>query len=175
MKHVLGLVLGFATSLSIAQSAAPIQFTQIPPKPSCNPAALPLFNGGPACQKQWDFYNQSVQQRAREEIQVYANRQKDIATAPLQQQIADLNKLVTDQQAQIKKLNDQIQTDAAAAQQTKSDDASAALQAKKTGLEQGAEIGVGTTLVLFVLIFGIRRFTSNFTVTKKPQAKVASA
>jgi hypothetical protein len=80
MKRLLGLVIGFATSLSIAQST-PIQFTQLPPKPTCMPAALPLFGGGPACQNQWNFYNQAVQQRAREEIQVYANRQKDIATA----------------------------------------------------------------------------------------------
>jgi hypothetical protein len=94
---------------------------------------------------------------------------------PLQQQISDLNKLVTDQQAQIKKLNDQIQTDATAALQQKADDASTTLQAKKTALEQGAGVGAGATLVLLGLIFGIKRFTSNFTVTKKPQAKAASA
>jgi len=179
MKHLLGLVVVFATSLSIAQSAAPIQFTQIPQTPSCDPGALPLFGGGPDCQSQWNFYNQAVQQRRREEMQVYVNRQKEIAasqaTAPLQQQVADLNKLVTDQQSQIKKLNDQIQTDSAAALQQKADDANTALQAKKTGLEQGAGIGAGATLVLLGLIFGIKRFASNFTVTKKPQAKAASA
>ncbi len=179
MKHLLGLVVVFATSLSIAQSAVPAQLTQVPPtKPTCMPEALTIFGGGPVCQDQWNAYNQAVQQRAREELQLYVNRQKDIAasqaTAPLQQQVADLNKLVTDQQTQIKKLNDQIQIDGAAALQMKSDDANTALQAKKTGLEQGAGIGVGATFVLLVLIFGIKRFTTNFTVTKKPLAKAAS-
>jgi flagellar biosynthesis chaperone FliJ len=41
------------------------------------------------------------------------NRQKELAsqqaTAPLQQQIADLNKLISDQQAQIAKLQQQMQ------------------------------------------------------------------
>src|SRR6266581_9721241 len=98
------LVLVFC-ALSFGQTAAPVQLTNVPPKPTCNAAALPLFGGGPVCQEQWNSYNQAVQQRAREEIQLYVNRHKDLAsqqaTAPLQQQIADLNKLVSDQQAQI--------------------------------------------------------------------------
>ena len=119
----------------------------------------------------WQNYNQALAQRQREELQLYVNRQKDIAasqaTAPLQQQVAELNKLVTDQQAQIKKLNDQIQTDAAAAVEAKADDANTATQARKTGLQQGAGYGVGGTLVLLAVVFGIKRLTSNFTVTKK--------
>jgi hypothetical protein len=62
----------------------------------------------------------------REEIQFHPNRQRKLAaspaSAPLQQQIADLNKLVANQQAQTKKLIGQIQTDSALALQSKADD-----------------------------------------------------
>jgi hypothetical protein len=119
----------------------------------------------------------------REELQLYVDRQKELAstqaTAPLQRLIADLNKLATDQQAQIKKLSDQIQSDATALIQAKSDYATAVLQAKTAahteGLQQGAGIGMGGTLLLFGLIFAVRRLTRNFTVTKKPKARAASA
>ena len=78
------------------QPEIPAQLTNVPPKPTCQPAALSIFGGGPDCQDRWNAYNQAVQQRAREELQLYVNRQKDVAsaqaTAPLQQQIADLNK-----------------------------------------------------------------------------------
>jgi hypothetical protein len=43
------------------------------------------------------------------------------------------------------------------------------------GLQQDAGIGVGSTLILFGLIYAIREFIGNFTVTKKPQARAASA
>jgi uncharacterized coiled-coil protein SlyX len=101
-------------------------------------------------------------------LQLYVNRQKDMAAAPLQQQIADLNKLVTDQQAQVKQMQEQMQTEAAVALQAKA-------AAHSQGLEYGAGIGVGVTLVLFAVIFGIKRAMSNFTVTKKPQTRAASA
>ncbi len=165
----------FAASL-LAQSS---QFTEIPPKPTCNPAALPLFGGGPDCQDRWNLYNRAVQQRTREELQNYVNRQKELAsseaTAPLQQQIADLKKLSDDEQQQIKKLTEQIEADA----QAKNEDAKVAIQAKDAahtaGMEQGAGIGFGATLALVGIIFGIKKITANFTVTKKPQAKAASA
>ena len=154
------------------QSQPPVQVTNIPPKPTCMPQALTIFGGGPACQDRWNAYNQAVQQRKVEELQLYVNRQKELAssqaTAPLQQQIADLNKLVTDQQAQVKKMQEQIQADATAALQAKA-------AANTEGLEFGAGIGVGATLVLFAVIFGIKRAMSNFTVTKKPQAQSAAA
>jgi hypothetical protein len=160
------------------QSAAPVQLTQVPPKPTCTL----IFNTG-SCSDLWRNYNQAVQQRTREELQLYVNRQKELAstqaTAPLQQQIADLNKLATDQQSQIKKLSEQIQSDSSTALQAKSDYATAVVQAKTAahteGLQQGAGIGVGATLLLFGLIFGIKRLTRNFTVTKKSQARAASA
>src|SRR5215510_13960591 len=76
------------------------------------------------------------------------------AVAPLQQQITDLT-------AQIKKMQEQMKADANAALQGQA-------TAHTQGLEYGAGIGVSSTLVLFALIFGIRRLTSNFTVTKKP-------
>lgn len=167
----LGLLLVFAGTFSVAQSA-PTQFTQIPPKPTCNVGALPLFGGGPDCQDRWNIYNQAVQQRAREEVMAYVNRQKDIAasqaSAPLQQQIADLNKLSTDQQAQIKRLGEQIQADAAASLQAKA-------EAHTEGVKQGAGFGAGGVLMLIGLIFGIRKLSQDFSVTKKSQAKAASA
>jgi hypothetical protein len=83
------------------------------------------------------------------------------------------------QQAQIKKLNDQIQSDATAALQAKSDYATAVVQAKMAahteGLQEGAGVGVGVTLLVFALMLGVRRLTRNFTVTKKPKARAASA
>jgi hypothetical protein len=158
------------------QLQTPVQLTQVPPKPSCTL----IFNTG-SCADLWRNYNQAVQQRTREELQLYVNRQKDLAssqaTAPLQQQIADLNKLVTDQQGQIKKLGDQIQADATGSVQTKADDATALVQAQSAahtaGLEQGVGIGVGASLILFVLIVGIKKLMSGFTVTKKASAASA--
>ena len=52
------------------------------------------------------------------------------------------------------------------------------LQAKAAaytkGLQQGAGIGMGTALLLFALMFGIKRLTRRLTVTKKPQARAAT-
>jgi hypothetical protein len=69
------------------------------------------------------------------------------------------------------------QADAIAALQAKFDSATAVRQAQTAayteGLQQGAGIGMGAALLLFGLIFGIRRMmTSPF---KKPQARAASA
>jgi hypothetical protein len=151
------------------QSESPVQLTPVPPKPTCIPNTL--FSSA-ACNDLWNAYNQATQQRAREELQLYVNRQKDLAssqaTAPLMQQIADLNKLTTDQQGQIKKLHEQMQADATAAQQAKS-------AAHTQGLQQGMGIGVGTMLILFGLIYAIKKFMGNFTVTKRPQTRAASA
>ena len=169
------LLLVFAASLSFAQpSATPAQLTQVPPKPTCTPL---LRNG--SCADLWRNYNDAVAQRTREELQLYVNRQKELAssqaTAPLQQQIADLNKLVTDQQEQIKKLGEQMQAQAAADQQQTQANAAAALQAKSAALREGLTIGAGAMLVLFGLVFGIKKLTQNFSVTKKPQSRAASA
>ena len=58
-------------------------------------------------------------------------------------------------------------------------DATAGLQAKAAahtqGLEYGAGIGVGATIVLFAVILGLKKMMSNSTVTKKPQAQGAAA
>jgi hypothetical protein len=120
----------------------------------------------------WQDYNMALQKRQQEELQLYVERQKDMATAqataPLQQQIADLKKLVSDQQTQLTQLHEQMQTDATAALQAKA-------AAHSQGLEYGAGIGVGAALVLLGLIFGIKKMMSNFTVTKKPQAQGAVA
>src|SRR5258706_6626985 len=113
-----GLLLVFAASLSFAQQPL-AQLTQVPPKPTCTL----LFTTG-SCADLWRNYNQALQQRQQEELQLYVNRQKEIASteaaAPLQQQIAALKKLADDEQQQITKLNDQIRAEAAADIQDKS-------------------------------------------------------
>ena len=178
MRQTLWLLMLSFGLAAMAQDTT--QLTQVPPKPTCT---VILSNG--ACANLWRNYNQALAQRQREEIQLYVNRQKDLAasaaTAPLQQQIVDLNKLVTDQQAQIKKLQDQMQADAAAAlqavSQAKEADASAAIQEKsaahKQGLWQGLAIGSGSMLFLLVVIFVVRRLAQSFTITKKSQAASA--
>lgn len=169
MKVVL---LMFLAGTMSAQSG---QLVQVPPKPTCMPGALPLFGGGPDCQDRWNLYNQAVQQRARQELQNYVDRQKELAssqaTAPLQQQIADLQKLSNDEQAQIKKLTEQMEADA----QTKADDAKAAAQAKTDAHKEGLEQGAGAVLAIVAVIFGIRKLASNFTISSKKQARAASA
>jgi len=146
-----------------------VQLTPVPPKPTCVPNTL--FSTA-ACNDLWRNYNQAVQQRAQEEMQMYVSRQKEIAsseaTAPLQQQIAGLNKLVGDQQAQIKQMHEQAQTDSAAAVQARS-------VAHTQGMEEGAGIGLGATLLLFAMIFGIRKLSQKFAITAKPAARSASA
>jgi hypothetical protein len=95
MRHVTILILFSIGLLSLAQGTQ--QLTQVPPKPTCTPI---LTNG--ACANLWRNYNQALAQRQREELQLYVERQKALASqaasAPLQQQITDLNKLVADQQ-----------------------------------------------------------------------------
>jgi hypothetical protein len=141
----LGLLLVCSASLSFTQqAAAPVPLTEVPPKPTCTL----IFKTG-TCADSWRAYNRALTKRQQEEMQLYINRQKDLAsaqaTAPLQQQIADLNKLVSDQQAQIKKLSDQIQTDAEAALQAKSD-------AHDAGVKRGAEVAGGVGLFLLVVV-----------------------
>ena len=163
----LGLLLVFAASLSFAQDAAPVQLTQVPPKPTC---VVLLQNG--SCADLWRAYNQAFQQRTREELQLYVNRQKELAssqaTAPLQQQITDLNKLVTDQQEKIKNLQEQMQSEATAAPQARAD-------AYTAGMEKGASLGASGMLLLVGIVFATRRMTQGYTLTKKEQAKAASA
>jgi hypothetical protein len=110
------------TALLVAQSSqsqAPDQFTPLPPKPTCT---IILRNG--ACADLWRNYNQALGQRLGEHIKIYVNRQTELAStqaiAPLQQHIAELTKLTTDEQTQIKSLEEQMQAESAAALQEKS-------------------------------------------------------
>ena len=139
---------------------APPQLTQVPPKPTCNPNNI--FTGTD-CQDRINLYNQALAQRQREELQLYVNRQKELASS---EATAPLQSLIADQQAQLKKLQGEMQAGATAASQAKS-------EAHTEGIQQGVAIGAGATLLLFVLIFGVRRLTRNFTVTKKSQAASA--
>jgi len=157
-----------------------VQLTPVPPKPTCTPI---LTNG--SCADLWRNYNQALAQRQREELQLYINRQRELAseaaTAPLQQQIDDLKKLSADQQEQIGKLQAQIQADAAndaaTLVETKKADAAMAAEgqsaAHRQGLWQGLGIGAGGLLVLIIVIFGVRRLSQNFTITKKSQSASA--
>jgi hypothetical protein len=144
----------------VAQEPAPAEhLTQVPPKPTCT---VILRNG--ACADLWNAYNRALAQRQREELQLYINRQKDLAsqaaTAPLQQQISDLNKLTADQQAKIASMQKQMESDAAAALEARQTDTAAAHQ---QGLTKGLEMGGGGALALFVLIFVVMRVTKSKT------------
>jgi hypothetical protein len=129
------------------------QLTPVPPKPTCT---IILRNG--ACADLWRAYNAAVAQRTREELQLYVDRQKELAssaaTAPLQEQISSLTKLNADQQSRIAELQKQMESDAAAALEARQADATAAHQ---EGLVRGLEMGIGGSFVLIVLIFGITR------------------
>jgi hypothetical protein len=153
-----------------------VQLTPVPPKPTCTP----IFNTG-SCADLWRNYNQALAQRQREELQLYVNRQKELAseaaTAPLQQQIDDLKKLSADQQEQIAKLQTQIQGDAANLLETKKADAAMTAEGESTahrqGLWQGVGIGAGGVVVLIFVILGAKRLSQNFTITKKSQSASA--
>jgi|GEM_PF-3208167 hypothetical protein len=145
-----------------------VQLTPVPPKPTCR---VILRNG--ACADLWNNYNQALARRQQEVLQIYINRQKELAsqaaTAPLQQQIADLTKLTSDLQAQIASLQKQMESDAAAALEARRTDAAAAHQ---HGLKEGLGIGAGGMLVLIFAIFGVK-WLRKFTITKKSQAASA--
>jgi multidrug efflux pump subunit AcrA (membrane-fusion protein) len=179
MRHAKAAISVLLFSLGLivlAQDNATVQLTPVPPKPTCTQ----IFNTGP-CADMWRNYRQALLLRQQQEIQLYVNRQKQLASeaasAPLQQQISDLNKLVADQQEQLKKLQERMQADAAAALQAKQTDSAAALAAQdaahKQGLWLGVEIGAGSMFVLFIVIFGVRRLSRSFTITKKSQATSA--
>lgn len=134
------LVVGLA---AIAQEAAPAQqLSEVPPKPSCDPNAIFHTN---ACVDLWNAYNQALATRQRQELQLYVSKQKDLAAAPLLQQIAN-------QQAEIKRLQADLPLEESAYR------------------TEGVFYGVGGTLVLFFLILLIRRMASGFTVTKRSAA-----
>jgi hypothetical protein len=156
----LGLLVVFVVSLAVSQqSTQPAQLTQVPPKPTCTPL---LRNG--SCADLWRNYNQALSQHNREEIQLYVNRQKELAsqqaTAPLQEQIADLNKVNNEQQTRIVAQQQQMQADSVAALQEISN-------AKREGLQAGAGIGAAAVLILFAIFAVIRRIARNFTITKR--------
>jgi hypothetical protein len=134
------------------QDAAAIQIPPVPTRPSCTQ----MFKTGP-CANSWNDYHQAVAQWN----QLYIKRQQQLAasqaSAPLQQRIADLNKLTTDlkklsddEHQQITMMTAQAQADSAAAVQWKS-------AAHTQGLQEGTGIGVGATLLLFGLIFGVKK------------------
>jgi hypothetical protein len=130
---------------------APVQFTQVPPKPVCNPNNI--FTGTD-CQDRINLYNQAVAKRQNEGLQFYVNRQKDIAS---QQAIAPLRQQITE-------LNNKILSDSGTAAQEK-------FAAYNSGVNHGLGIGVGVSLALYGIVFAIRRF-GRF---GQPRANAASA
>src|SRR5437899_994248 len=161
MRQTRAVALGLLLSTSVAIAQQTPQLTVVPPKPTCTL----LFKTG-SCADLWTNYNQAVARRQQEEIQLYVNRQKELAsqaaTAPLQQQIADLTNLSTDQQAQIKKLHEQMQSDASAAIEARQN-------AHQQGLWEGVAMGGAGVLVLIAVVLGVRRISRSFTITKKSQ------
>ncbi len=160
MRQTRVVALGFLlSSTSVAQQTP--QLTDVPPKPTCTL----LFQTG-SCADLWRNYNQAAARRQQEEIQLYVNRQKELAsqaaTAPLQQQIADMTKLSADQQAHIRKLQQQMQSDASAAIEARQN-------AHQQGLWEGVAMGGAGVLVLIAVVLGVRRISRSFTITKKSQ------
>src|SRR5882724_9697046 len=131
MGRTRALAFGLLLSSTLAAGQQTPQLTVVPPKPTCTL----LFQTG-SCADLWRNYNQLVARRQQEEIQLYVNRQKELAsqaaTAPLQQQIADLTRLSGDQQTQISKLQQQMQSDA-----------TAGIEARQNAHQQGLWEGIG--------------------------------
>jgi hypothetical protein len=136
-----------------------VDAVQLPPAP-LKPTCHLIFKTGP-CADSWRNYNQAIEQWNQQNLQQQKQTAASEATAPLQQQIADDHQQIT-------KLQEQMQADNAAAVQAKT-------VAHSQGLQQGLGFGVGASLILFALIFGVKKLMGGFTVTKKPQAKAASA
>ncbi|MFZ0480802.1 MAG: hypothetical protein WAL71_16800 [Terriglobales bacterium] len=156
MKTVGLLLLVVASTVFAQDMTLPSQQIQIPPKPTC---VIILPHG--SCADLWRQYNTAL-------LQQYVARQKEAASAPLQQQVAELTKLTNDQQAQIKALHEEMDANATAAAQAKSD-------AHTLGMQQGAGYGATGTLFLVAIAVAIKKITSGYTVTKKEQARAASA
>src|SRR5216683_848541 len=160
MRQVRVTALGFLLSSTVAGQQTP-QLTVVPPKPTCTL----IFQTG-SCADLWRNYNQALARRQQEEIQLYVNRQKELAsqaaTAPLQQQIADMTKLSADQQTQISKLHEQMQSDASAAIEARQN-------VHQQGLWEGIGIGGGGVLVLIAAVLGVRRISRSFTITKRSE------
>src|SRR5258707_1015883 len=137
------------------QADTTVELPPAPLKPTCHQ----IFNTGP-CADSWRNYNQAVQEWNQQYVKSQRDSASSQATAPLQQQIAD-------QRDKIKPHQEQMRPSATAAIQAK-------VAAHTEGVQQGAAIGVGSTLVLFGVIYSIKKFMGSFTVTKNEQARAAS-
>jgi hypothetical protein len=152
MRHLL-FVLVFGLAAMCQDTAQQPQLTQVPPKPSCNPNVL--FHTT-ACEDLWNAYNAALQQRQREELQLYINKQKEAATS---QATAPLLQRIANQDDQIRRLQNDAPIEKA--------------MAYHNGMGEGGVYGAGGMLLLFGLIFGIRKLAGGYSVTKK--SHVASA
>ncbi|HXM59813.1 MAG TPA: hypothetical protein VN950_03085 [Terriglobales bacterium] len=79
-----------------------------------------------------------------------------------------LKKIGDDERQQIAMLQEQMQADSTASIQAKT-------AAHTSGIcSKARESGVGASLLLFALVFGVKKSVGGFTVTKKPQARSTS-
>jgi hypothetical protein len=159
----LPVILIFSSIIAVGQqTAVETTVTVVPPKPSCTL----LFRTG-SCSDLWRNYNQAVATRRQEEIQLYVNRQKELAsqaaTAPLQQQISGLTRLTTDQQTQIGKLHQQMQADQSAGVES-------IQTSHQQGLLEGIGVGGAAALILMAITLAISGFSPKFTITSKSTA-----
>lgn len=105
-------------------------------KPNC----LVWYAGDP-CDQQMQQYRQAAEAGKQQEWQ-------SSVTAPLQKQIADQQKLISDQQHQIKILQLKMESQTLEASQS---------QARNEALLNGIGAGVGAALALIVAVAGFRK------------------
>ena len=124
--------------LALSAQQPPVQLTPIPPKPTC----ILIFETG-SCADLWRNYTEALAKRQQEEIHVYVSRQEELASqATTPQQIANLDKLKSDLQAQTTTLQKQMQE---------------VRLLRRQGIEEAIGIGIGCLLILIAVVFGVRR------------------
>lgn len=139
--------------LALSAQQPPVQLTPIPPKPTC----ILIFETG-SCADLWRNYTEALAKRRQEEIHLYVNRQEELASqAATPQQIADLNKLKSDLQAQTTKLQKQMQE---------------VRRLRRQGIEEAIGIGVGGLLIFIAVVFGARRLSRSFLAKTYTKAQV---
>jgi hypothetical protein len=100
-------------------------------------------------------------------IPFYNGSRCDIAIKNYNQAVQQRNRERL-QQDRIQNLRQQLQAQNTAAP-------IAEVKAQAAGVQQGAMLGFGAALVLFAIFFGVKKLFKSFGITKKLQARAASA
>lgn len=130
---------------------------QFPPRLQ-NPKCLIWYAGDP-CDQSIQQYNQFVEQGQRQEWQ-------SSVVGPLQQQIADQQKLIADQQAQITMLQTTIDSQTRAAVQNE--------VRNRASLDfLGAVLGIGFAFLVALATF--RKLAGNWNTRNREQGRAAAA